>query len=268
MQNAYRFVLLLFAVVMWCTSSPAAMADDEPSHADGDEHAHVEGEGHEAGDDNHGHADSEHPHAEEDGHGHDNEDGHDHADGEHGHDEAGHGHHGEGDHHDDHHHHAGPASNHPLSIDPDLAIATLVIFAVLLIVLHKFAWGPILQGLALRETGIADDIAAAGSRRKEAEKMLEEYQSQLERAGAEVRAMLDGAKKEAEAMKQSILEEASKTAAAEKEQATSEIIAAKDAAIAEIGSESINIAFRVASGALRREVKPEDHQEVIANAGL
>ena len=83
------------------------------------------------------------------------------------------------------------------SIDPDLAIATFVIFVVLLLVLRKFAWGPILDGLAKRESGMANDIEAAAARRKEAEKTLEEYQTQLERAAGEVRALLDDAKKEA-----------------------------------------------------------------------
>ena len=248
MHNATRFVLLLSAAMMWCGLPPAAMADEAPGHGEGEDHTHAEAEEHETG--QHGHGDDEEDH----GHGHE--------------DEAGHGHDGDGDHHDDHAHHAGPASNHPLSIDPDLAIATLIIFVVLLVVLQKFAWGPILEGLAKRENGIADDIKAAAARREEAEKMLNEYQSQLERAGAEVRAMLDGAKREAESMKQSILEEAGKAAAAEKDRATTEILAAKDAAITEIAGESVNIAFRVASGALQREVKPEDHQQLIAEAGF
>ena len=255
MRNAFWFVAVLFALAAWRVS-PCAMAEDQPVHAEGEDgQAHVE-EG--------GHADSD---GEE--HGHSDGEGHSHADGDggHGHDD-GHGHAGHGDHSGDHAHHAGPASNHPLSIDPDLAIATLLIFVVLLIVLQKFAWGPILEGLAKRENGIADNIDAAAARRKDAEKMLEEYQSQLERAGTEVRAMLDGAKKEADAMKQSILEEAAKAAAAEKDRATSEIVAAKDAAISEIGTESVNIAFKVASGALRRDVNPEDHKELIADAGL
>ena len=236
MHNAIRFALLISAIVVWCGLSRAVTADEQPHPGEGEEHTHVEGE-----DDG----------ADEEGDGH----------------KAGHGH-AAGDEHHAEDHHAGPASNHPLYIDPDLGFATFVIFVVLLIVLHKFAWGPILAGLAKREDAIAGDIDAAAVRRQEAEKMLQEYQSQLERAGAEVRAMLEGAKKEAEAMKQSILEEASQAAAAQKDRATSEIEAAKDAAIAEIGDESVNIAFRVASGALHREVKPEDHQQLIAEAGL
>ena len=177
--------------------------------------------------------------------------------------------HAYGDHaHDSHAGHHGPASNHPLSIDPDLAIVTLIVFVVLFFVLKKFAWGPILAGLAVREKGVADDLEAAAARRKDAEKLLADYQLQLERAGEEVRQMLDGAKKEAEIRKLAILEEASKAAAAHKQQATSEIEAAKTAAISEIGHQSVQIAFRVASGALHRDVNPADHQDLVSQAGL
>ena len=262
MHTVLKQALLLFAALAfaWPVANVIA-ADDEaaPVEAESGEHSGAEPSAtdadHADGDD-HGHAESGEDHA------HDTADGH--GDDGHGEDAAGHGHGADG--HDEHH--AGPASNHPLSIDPDLAIATLVIFVVLLVVLQKFAWGPIMEGLAVREGGIADNISAAAERRKDAEKMLSSYQSQLERAGEEVRAMLDGAKREAEAMKQSILEEASKAAAAEKEQATAEIQSAKDKAISEISGDSVNIAFRLASGALRRDINPDDHKELIADAGL
>lgn len=164
--------------------------------------------------------------------------------------------------------HERPASDHPLSVDPDLAIATLIIFVVLFIVLRKFAWGPIMAGLENREQAIAGDLDAAAARRQEAETLLSDYQRQLETAGGEVRALLDGAKKEAEAMKQSIVDAAHQAAADEKDRATREIETAKETAIAEIAPQSVNIAFRVASGALHREVAPADHQELIQEAGL
>lgn len=152
------------------------------------------------------------------------------------------------------------------TLDPDLAWVTFIIFVVLFGILWRFAWGPIRDGLAKRENGIADDIDAAADRRKEAEKMLGDYQRQLQRAGDEVRAMLEGAKQDAEAMKQSIIDAANKAAADEKERATREIETAKNAAIAEIAEHSVNIAFRVASGAVQREMKPDDDRNLIEEA--
>jgi len=226
-RRCLRLMLCLAAGVgMMGPVSLSAAAEEDAGHADGAEHSSSATEGHSA-----------------EGNGHDSGEG------------------GAAD-----HGHAGPASTHPLSIDPDLAIVTLIVFVVLLVVLRKFAWGPIMDGLAKRETAIAADIDAAATGRQEAEKMLSDYQRQLERAGDEVRAMLDNAKKEAESMKQSIIEEANKAAAAEKERATREIEAAKNSAITEIAEHSVNIAFRVASDAVRREVKPEDHRNLVDDA--
>ena len=149
---------------------------------------------------------------------------------------------------------------------PDLAIVTLIIFCILLAVLYKFAWGPIKAGLEKRENGIGEDIDAAAAQRSEAEKMLSDYQRQLEKAGDEVRAMLDDAKKEAESMKQSIIEEANRAAVAERDRATREIETAKNSAISEIAEHSVNIAFRVASGAVQREIKADDHRNLIDEA--
>ena len=78
--------------------------------------------------------------------------------------------------------------------------------------------------------------------------------------------MLDNAKAEAEAMKQAIIAEANRAAAAEKDRATREIEAAMNSAISEIAEHSVNIAFRVASGAVQREIKPEDHRNLINDA--
>ena len=253
---------LCFAVAALLSgiTAPTYAVDDEHAHDadDSGHHAHGDGSGHDH--------DASHDHDEGDGHAHADDDshGHDHGD-ENGHGQSGEHGHGE---HASHAGHGGPASNHPLSVDPDLAIVTLIVFLVLLIVLHKFAWGPIIAGIQKREQAVAGDIEEAEARQQQAEKMLDDYQRQLERAGDEVRAMLEGAKKEAESMKQAIVEEAHKAAAAQKDQATSEIEAAKSEAISEIAGESVNIAFRVASGALQRDVNPADHQELIAEAGL
>ena len=55
----------------------------------------------------------------------------------------------------------GAVNTNPLSFDPDLALFTALVFVCLLLVLWKFAWGPIMSGLAAREEGIAANIDQA-----------------------------------------------------------------------------------------------------------
>ena len=72
-------------------------------------------------------------------------------------------------------------STDPLAVDPDLAIWTLLVFVVLLAVLWKFAWGPIVAGLEKREQAIADNIAAAKRQHEEAKRLVAEYEAQAGR---------------------------------------------------------------------------------------
>lgn len=194
-------------------------------------------------------ADHDEDHATEAGHDHAEGAGHDHDDG---------AAHGGGEH--------TVVNANPLEVDPDLAIVSLIIFLLLAGILYKFAWGPIMEGLHHRESHIAQEISAAEARHLEAQKLLADYQTQLAKAGDEVRALIDGAKKDADAMKGTIIAEAQKAAGEEKDRAKREIETAKNSALGEITEKTVNMAFRVASDAVRREIKPDDHRNLIEDA--
>src|SRR5437868_2647598 len=69
----------------------------------------------------------------------------------------------------------------------DLGIWTLVVFGVLLVVLKKYAWGPMLQGLHTREERIQGSINEAQRLRDEAEGLRKQFQQQMDRAQEKVR---------------------------------------------------------------------------------
>ena len=83
---------------------------------------------------------------------------------------------------------------------------------MLLFLLTKFAWNPILAGLEKRERGIAETIAATQHANDEAKRMLASYERRLAEAADEVRGMLDEARPDAEATRQSIVAEARRAA--------------------------------------------------------
>ena len=70
-------------------------------------------------------------------------------------------------------------------INPGLTLWTGITFLVLLVVLGKFAWGPIVKMLAERERTIRDAIESAKKERAEAERMLAEQKESLARAQRE-----------------------------------------------------------------------------------
>jgi F-type H+-transporting ATPase subunit b len=158
------------------------------------------------------------------------------------------------------------ASTDPLSVDPDLAIWTVVVFVALLIVLKKFAWKPILGALESREHNIHENIAAAERSREEAKAMLAEYERKLASATDEVRAMLEEARRDAEQTKQQILVEAKAGADAERLRALRDVEAATDAALKQIGERSANLAVELAGKIVGAKLSAADHSRLISEA--
>jgi F-type H+-transporting ATPase subunit b len=157
-------------------------------------------------------------------------------------------------------------SPNPLTIGPDLAVFTAIVFLVLLAVLWKFAWGPIAEALDRREQGIAGQIQEARRSNEEAKRLLAEHQSRLEGAAEEVRGLLDQARREAETQKQEIFVEAQQAARAEKEQAVREIAVAKNQALRELSERSVDMALGLAGRIVGRQLSPADHAELIEQA--
>src|SRR2546426_4173378 len=71
-----------------------------------------------------------------------------------------------------------------------LSFWTALTFLILIVVLGKFAWGPILQMLETRERTIADAIESAKKERAAAEAASAEMRAALERARAESAALM------------------------------------------------------------------------------
>ena len=64
-------------------------------------------------------------------------------------------------------------------INTGLSFWTLLVFGVLVWVLGKYAWGPILSAVEARETGIQGKLDEAAARNEEAAKLLAEHKEQL-----------------------------------------------------------------------------------------
>jgi F-type H+-transporting ATPase subunit b len=175
--------------------------------------------------------------------------------------------HDDGDHDDGDHEVGGDHAEHPmpplLSFDIGSAICNLAIFLSVLAVLSKFVWPQILGGLEARDEKIRSDLENAEKANNEAKTLLGEYQSKLDAAGSEVQSMLAEARRDAEASGQRIVEQAKAEAARQTQQAIADIETAKKVAIADLASQTSDMAISVAKQIVGRELKPEDHQELI-----
>ncbi len=161
--------------------------------------------------------------------------------------------------------HANTASD-PLSVDPDLAIWTFVVFVLLLAVLWKFAWGPIVAGLEKREQSIAHNIAEAQRQNDDAKQILVDYEAKLSGAADQVRAMLDEARRDAEQTKQSIIAEAKSGAESERLRGLRDIETATDAALQSLAERSAQLAVDLAGKIVHNSLNAKDHSKLIQEA--
>lgn len=153
----------------------------------------------------------------------------------------------------------------PDTIATDKTLFSVVVFILLLAGLYFLAWGPIMEGLAKRESDINTLIANAEKSSADASAKLREYELKLEVAAQEAQSMLAQARKDAEVAGQKIIGEAQAEAVRQKEQALADIDSAKRVALSELSSKSTELAFTLAKRIVGRELRTEDHQQLVAD---
>lgn len=112
-----------------------------------------------------------------------------------------------------------------------LVFWTVVNFLILVFLLAKFAWKPIIKTLDAREKKIKDDISSAQSARDEAQKIKQEMEAKLEDISNQSIQKLKEAQEIADVEKQKIIDEANKQAGAMIAQAKAELDAQTQKAI-------------------------------------
>jgi F-type H+-transporting ATPase subunit b len=146
------------------------------------------------------------------------------------------------------------------------AVWTLVIFLLVILVLGKFAWGPLLGGLQQREEFIRRSLQEAKADREAAESRLQEYEEKLTSAGAEASQIVEQGKSEGEKLRAGIEERARDEADKMVDRARREIELAKQTAIRDLYATSSELATEIASRIVQRELNPQDHEKLISDS--
>lgn len=162
--------------------------------------------------------------------------------------------------------HAAEGHAEPSLFSGDLGnvIWTVVIFVLVLVVLGKYAWGPLLGNLQARESFIRESLEKAKRDREEAEARLREYEERLATARAEASAIVEEGRRDADVLRRQI--EATGKAESEKmiERAKREIQIATDTATRELYTLSARLATQMAEKAIGRELTSQDHERLIS----
>ncbi len=146
------------------------------------------------------------------------------------------------------------------------AIASLVIFLVLLVVLGKYAWKPLIAQMQRREQGMADALEQSHARQREAEQLLEDYRAQLARAEADAKDLIAKARAEAVAAREVLLTEAREEARKTSDTMRQDIEQAKREALAELYRTTADLAAEMAGRIVRKTLRPEDHRQLLTES--
>ncbi len=155
-----------------------------------------------------------------------------------------------------------------LQPDPGLVFWTTLSFGILVFLLRKYAWGPILHALKVREETIEASLQAAERAKTEVEDLVKVRQEMMDSTKNE----RDEIIKETRELKEKILSDARTTAQNEAnrliDSARKQIQAEKNAAIKELKTQVAEISIDIASLILESELKPNIKQKEIIDRYL
>ncbi|QTD36522.1 F0F1 ATP synthase subunit B [Polaribacter batillariae] len=143
---------------------------------------------------------------------------------------------------------------------PGLFIVQTILLIVLIAIMVKFAWKPIMNSLTEREEGIENALEAAENARKE----MQNLQADNERLVKEARAERDAMMKEAREIRENIIAEAKEDAkevtAALVQKAQASIVQEKQAALAEIKKNVADLSIGIAESVIKKELSNKEDQ--------
>lgn len=150
-----------------------------------------------------------------------------------------------------------------LTPDSGTLFWTVVTFVLLMLILKKFAWKPILKTLDDRENKIKVALYQAEQDQKEAEKLLTEQKAILDKAKKESAQIINESKKNAEAARTDLIEHARTEADNLLERAKQEIESSKVAAIEEVKKYTTDIAVLAAQKVVGETLSKIQHVDLI-----
>ena len=154
--------------------------------------------------------------------------------------------------------------NNPLvQLDPGLFIWTILTFLLLLTVLAKFAWKPLLKMLKDREDLIRSSLEDAEKAQTELANLNAEREEIINKARSEAQSILSEGKVAASKLKDETLKAAKDQAKSILTDAEKQIRIEKHKAIEEIKSEVVDLSLSVATKLIKKNISREDNQTLI-----
>jgi F-type H+-transporting ATPase subunit b len=143
------------------------------------------------------------------------------------------------------------------------AIAAISIFGLLLFILGKWAWGPIVRQLQDREQSIIDTIESTQKHEREAKDLATQYQVKIERAQAEAEDILARSVENAANEGEKIIDAARQEAREALKRGVAEIKQAKRQAIRDMRDATADLATEIAGTIIDESLTPQVHANLV-----
>lgn len=154
--------------------------------------------------------------------------------------------------------------NNPLvQPDPGLFIWTIITFLVLVTLLAKFAWRPLLEALERRQAEIRKSLDDAQQARQALERAHEESADAIRNARGEADSIITRTRADAERLKEELKQQARTEAAGIVQTAQRQIQVETERARQQLRQEAIDLSVMIASKIISRSVSKEDNQRLI-----
>jgi len=150
-----------------------------------------------------------------------------------------------------------------LSINQGMVYWTILVFVLLLILLKKFAWGPMLAAIDERESKISGDLEQAEKAKEEANKSLAELNKRLDDARTEAEKIVSDARTSAEKLAEKVTQDAKDEASKILEKAHASIQAEKESALSELRKEVAELAVGATNKIILTQLDAEKQQTLV-----
>jgi F-type H+-transporting ATPase subunit b len=153
-----------------------------------------------------------------------------------------------------------------VQVDPGLFIWTILTFLVLLTLLAKFAWRPMLQSLEARQETIRKSLADAEKARHELERLNQESEAIISRARVDAEAIVSASRADAERLRSELRDKARTEAEGIVRNAERQIQLETARALEQIRGQAADLSVAIASKIIQRNLTREDNERLIDEA--
>jgi len=147
--------------------------------------------------------------------------------------------------------------------DPGLFIWTILTFLVLVALLARFAWRPLLQALEGRQAAIAKSLEDAAQARQELDRLNRESSQMMQQARVEAEAIVSKSRSDAEVLREELKQKSQAEAATIVKNAEAQIKLETARAVQQIRKDTVNLSVEIASKILRRQISKADHEGLL-----